>query len=107
MLVTGDAVVYHLGGSSIGSPTMARIASPFSIWFKYRGRMRFVRRFRPMALPVAWGYSIAKAAQMAMQGAVPQAIAVLQAIHGLRPSKPVRDRLSPEAARIAFGRPGN
>ena len=50
-------VVYHHAGTSIGSPTLERLASPFSFFFKYRSRMMFVRRFHPIALPVAVAYA--------------------------------------------------
>jgi GT2 family glycosyltransferase len=99
------ALVYHRAGTAIGSPTLDRLASPFSLYFKHRGRMRFVRRFNPAALPVAWAYGMAKIAQMLLQyRALPEAWATFAAIHGLPPPARVRARLSPEAARLAFGR---
>lgn len=105
MIVAGDVVVYHRAGTAIGSPTLERLASPFSIWFKHRGRMRFMRRFHKGALPTAWAYGMAKAAQMVMKRAWPQAWAILAATNGLPAPKSVRGRLAPEAAKIAFARP--
>ncbi len=104
LIVAPGFVVYHHAGTSIGSPTLERIASPFSFWFKYRSRMKFVRRFNPLALPVAATYATAKAVQLMLKGAFPQASALLSAVFGLPAPKSVRDRLSPEAARIAFGK---
>jgi GT2 family glycosyltransferase len=98
-------MVYHHAGTAIGSPTLERLASPFSFWFKYRSRMMFVRRFNPVGLPVAMAYATAKAGQLMLKGAWPQAGALLRAVYGLGAPKEVRARLSPEAARIAFGRP--
>ena len=95
--------IYHHAGTAIGSPTLARFASPFSLYFKHRARMRFVRRFNPMGLPVAWAFGMAKAAQMLIRGAFPEAMTTLRAIHGLPPPAPVRARLSPQAAKLAFG----
>ena len=97
-----EGLVYHVGGSAIGSPTLGRFASPFSLYFKHRGRMRFIRRFNPAGLPIAWAYGMAKAAQMLIRGAGPEAMATLRATNGLPPPADVRNRLSPEAARIAF-----
>lgn len=104
LVVADGFIVYHHAGTSIGSPTFERMASPFAFWFKYRSRMMFMRRFRPLALPIAMGYATAKAAQLALQGAGPQARALLSAVYGLPAPKAVRTRLSPEARRIVFGK---
>ncbi|MGB7271256.1 MAG: glycosyltransferase family 2 protein [Albidovulum sp.] len=106
MIIAPGFCVYHHAGTAIGSPTLDRIASPFSFWFKYRSRMMFVRRFYPASLPVAAAYATAKAAQLMMKGAFPQAFTLLRAVFGLPAPKSVRDRLSPEAERIAFGKAG-
>lgn len=104
LVVAPGFVVYHHAGTAIGSPTLDRIASPFSFWFKYHSRMLFVRRFNPIGLPVAMAYATVKAAQLILKGATPQAGALLRAVWGLGPPRSVRDRLSPEAAKIAFDR---
>ncbi|MCB2095425.1 MAG: glycosyltransferase family 2 protein [Rhodobacteraceae bacterium] len=104
LAVAPGFVVYHHAGTAIGSPTLDRLASPFSFWFKYHSRMLFVRRFNPAGLPVAMAYATAKAAQLILKGATAQAGALLRAVWGLGPPGSVRARLSPEAARIAFGR---
>lgn len=96
--------VFHHAGTAIGSPTLERIASPFSFWFKYRSRMLFLRRFNPAALPVAAAYATMKAVQLMLKGAFPQALTLLRAVYGLPAPRAVRERLSPEARRIAFGR---
>ena len=96
-------LVYHRAGTAIGSPTLNRFASPFSLYFKHRGRMRFVRRFNPVGLPVAWAYGMAKVGQMAVKGAWPEVRATLAAIHGLNPPETVSAKLSPDARAVAFG----
>ena len=101
-----QARIYHRAGTAIGSPTLTRIASPFSIYFLYRGRLRFVRRFFPMSLPLAWVFSLAKAAQYLLQGHVREARALLVGSFGLPPPAAIRARLSPEAARLAFATAG-
>ncbi len=97
-------LIYHRAGTSIGSPTLARFASPFSLYFMHRNRMRFLRRFRPLGLITGYAYSLAKIGQILLRGAWPEAMAVFRAVHALPPPKSVRARLSPDAARIAFGR---
>lgn len=104
LVVAPGFTVYHHAGTAIGSPTLDRMASPFSFWFKYRGRTMFVRRFNPVGLPVTLAYSVMKAAQIAAKGARPQAAALLRGAFCMDPPQEVRDRLSPEAQKIAFGR---
>jgi GT2 family glycosyltransferase len=104
LVVAPGFTVYHYAGTAIGSPTLDRMASPFSFWFKYRGRTMFIRRFNPVALPVTLAYAAAKAAQIALKGARPQAVALMRGALCMEPPQEVRDRLSPEAQKIAFGR---
>jgi GT2 family glycosyltransferase len=99
-----EAIVYHRAGTAIGSPTLGRPASPFSLYFKHRGRIRFVRRHLRRSLPIALAYSAAKAVQLAVKGYGAEAWSVVSASLGLPPPKGVRARLSEEAARLAFGR---
>ena len=103
LAIAPDLRVYHHAGTAIGSPTLERLASPFSFWFKYRARMMFVRRFNPVGLPVAMVYATAKAGQLMLKGAWPQAVTLLRAVWGLSAPDEVRSRLSPEAQKIAFG----
>lgn len=104
IVIAPGFTVYHHAGTAIGSPTLERIASPFSFWFKYRSRMLFLRRFNPAALPVAVAYATVKALQLMAKGAFPQALTLLRAVYGLPAPRSVRERLSPEARRIAFGK---
>lgn len=89
--------VIHQAGSSIGSATVDRMGSPFSIWFLYRSRMMFLRRFRPSSVPLAVAYGTAKALHLALRGAMPQAASLIRALYGLAPPQAVRARLSPAA----------
>jgi GT2 family glycosyltransferase len=95
-------LVYHRAGTAIGSPTLERIAAPFSQYFKHRGRMRFVRRHLPGATASAQAYSLAKAAQYLVQGHRAEAWALLAGSFDLAPPAAVRDRLAPEARALAF-----
>lgn len=98
------ALVYHRAGTAIGSPTLGRPASPFSLYFKHRGRLRFLRRHRPAALPGGLLYSAAKAAQLALKGYPREAWTILTASLDLPASAAIRSRLGPAAAARAFGR---
>jgi GT2 family glycosyltransferase len=96
------ARVYHRAGTAIGSPTLGRPASSFSLYFKYRARMRFVRRHLPGSRLTAWAYTIAKAWQYRLKGWRDEAKALFAGARDASPPASVRDRLSPEAARLAF-----
>jgi GT2 family glycosyltransferase len=97
-------IVYHVGGTAIGSPVAGRAASAFSLYFKHRGRIRFMRRHFPQGMATAQAHSLAKAAQLLFRGAPGHAHALLAGAMGLAPPAGVRDRLSPEAAGLAFGK---
>lgn len=95
--------VYHWGGTAIGSPVVGRAASPFSLYFKHRARIRFQSRFHPWALPAAWAYSLVQALREGTARRSPQgAWAILAASFGLRPPAALRARIGPEAATHAF-----
>ena len=94
------ALVYHRAGTAIGSATLGRPASPFSLYFKHRARLRFVRRHFPRAVPTALAYSCAKAAQLAVKGYLTEAWTILYASFGRPPSKAITARLGPEAAAL-------
>ncbi|MGV6849199.1 MAG: glycosyltransferase family 2 protein [Marinibacterium sp.] len=95
-----DALIYHRAGTSIGSPTTRRMASPFSFYFKYRGRMIFMRHYRPLSLPLVFVYAMGKVAQLMLKGYPEEALAILRAITGGRPPDSVLERLSEESLRL-------
>ncbi|WP_210528775.1 glycosyltransferase family 2 protein [Rubellimicrobium arenae] len=99
-----EAFVYHRAGTAIGSPSIGRPASPFSLYFKHRGRMLFLRRFRPWSLPIGLVYSLYKAGQLAAKGHGLEAWTIMAGSLNLPPPSSVRSRLSPEARALAFGR---
>lgn len=96
------ALVYHSVGASIGSATLKRAPSAFANYFNYRNRIRFMQRFYPSHLPIAYGYSALKIAALAARGAGQEALAAFCGLFDLSPPRPVRNRLSPDAAAIAF-----
>lgn len=102
--VCPEARVYHLGGSSAGSGTLDRSPSAFSNYFNYRNRLRLALRHFPTALPGAYVYSVLKIAQLTLKGELSEAWGAFLGLHQLRPTKAIRERLGPVAAKIATGR---
>ena len=101
-----DAVVQHHVGTSIGSGSAGRRASPLSNYFNYRNRIRFLRRFRPWCIPFGLAHAAAKAAQLTLQGAPAEAWAAFAGAFGLPPPAEVRTRIAAGKAReLAFGNP--
>jgi len=98
-----DGVVYHRAGTSIGSPSPTRTASPLSLYFKHRARMRFLRRFSPLSLPLALAFSLAKTGQFLFRRDFIAAATLMRASLGLAPPAIVRNAFSQDAARHAFG----
>lgn len=98
-----EARVYHKAGTSIGSPTHGRIASPFSLYFKHRARMRFVRQNLPKSLMFAWAYTIAKSTQYWLKGWHPEARAIIAGASESAPSEEILSRLSSEAIGRLWG----
>ncbi|MEM8849558.1 MAG: glycosyltransferase family 2 protein [Pseudomonadota bacterium] len=90
-----QAIVRHRAGTAIGSQTQSRGPSPFSAWFLHRARLRFVRRYRPTALPGALAYSIGKAVQAVLRRQPRVAAAILTGSLGIAPPREVREHLAP------------
>jgi len=90
------ARVYHHAGTAIGSPTYGRPASPFSLYFKHRARLMFVRRHLPGRWVTAWAYTLAKAAQFRLKGWRVEERALLAGARGAEPPADVRARLGAE-----------
>jgi hypothetical protein len=101
--VVPEATIWHFGGTSIGTGSVGRRPSPFSNYFNYRNRVRFLKRFNPVCLPIAFAYAIAKALQLLIKGAPDEANALIAGLFGLRPPKAVSQILTPEARARAFG----
>lgn len=98
-------VVYHRAGTAIGSPAPGRPASPFSLYFKHRGRLRFIRRFRPRSVATAQAFTLAKAGQLMLKGHRAEAGALIAGAFDRPPPREVRDKLSPVAFELIFGHP--
>lgn len=97
-----DAVVSHYGGTSIGSGSINRRASPLANYFTYRNRTRFICRYRLAALPVVIAYGFAKALQLLIIGTASEARALVSGMLGLRPPRELERTLQPEAWEFVF-----
>jgi GT2 family glycosyltransferase len=99
------AVVYHNGGTVIGTGSIHRRASPFANYFNHRNRIRFARRFLSRTPVSAYAYGLAKAGQLLLAGAPREALAVLAGLFELPPPAYVRDQIpDAAAAEIAFAK---
>jgi GT2 family glycosyltransferase len=105
--IAPEAIVYHRGGTTIGTGSTVRRASPFANYFNYRNRIRFVRRFMPFGVVAAITYALVKAVQLMLKGGMDEAQAILCGSFGLDPPAAVRARIAdPAAQALAFGRAG-
>jgi GT2 family glycosyltransferase len=99
-------IVYHRAGTSIGSPTLHRFASPLSLYFKHRNRLWFLRRHAPGSILTAHVFTIAKSLQTLLKGYRHEAWVMFKASFGGKPTPDVTARVSADAASRAFGRGG-
>jgi len=102
--VSASMVVYHRGGTTIGTGDTTRRPSAFANYFNFRNRLRFVRRFLPGSRLATVGYGLAKGAQLLCKGAIGEAAAVIAGTLALPPPARVSERISDATARAyAFG----
>ncbi len=98
LLFEPEAAVHHHGGHSIGSATMTKGPSPLAAYFLNRSRIRFMVRFRPVAIPLALAYSTARALRQLLRGQVRAGTYALRGLWGFPPGQEIlarigRDRL--------------
>lgn len=102
--LVAELIVFHRGGTTIGTGDTTRRASPFANYFNYRNRMWFVRRFQPHAQLFTLGFALLKAAQLILKGGHDEAWAVLAGTFAWQPPAAVRNRIVGAAAQAyAFG----
>lgn len=87
------AVVYHKAGTSIGSQSLARGPSVFSLYFMHRARMRFLWRFSKSGLFGGMAYGLAKAAQLLIRGQPKAAVTIVRGSLQFPPGRDIRNRL--------------
>ena len=101
----GGRVAHHVG-TSIGSGSHGRMASPLSEYFNNRNRMWFVWRHRRGLSPLAFSSSLVRGLKMLLKGEKKAAMGAILGTCLLPPSRDVADKVAPKAARLAFGRYG-
>lgn len=97
------AVIYHRAGTAIGSPAPGKPASPFSLYFKHRARMMFLRRHARGPLVIGWAYGLSKMVQLLLKGYRAEAAAIWAGTRGARPPAEVRARLGQDVISRLFG----
>lgn len=88
-----QARIYHRVGAAIGTGGFNRMASPFSAYFNFRNLLPFVRRWRPLRLPLTYAMAYAKIMRH-FRSAPDQRAAALRGLHGMGPPPGVRQRLA-------------
>ncbi len=76
------ATIYHKEGGSIGSSGKPGERSGFSDYWLTRSRLRFIRRHRPLLLPLHWLVTLATVARRLWRRQFGKAGAVLRALFG-------------------------
>ncbi len=104
LVLCEDADILHHGGTSIGSGSATRRASPFANYFNYRNRMRFMRRFRPQFLLISIMAALARIVRLVLLGGFDEAGAAFRGLAGLPPPRSVRDCIAQDSQDCAFGR---
>lgn len=101
-LVPG-VVVYHHGGTVIGTGSSVRRPSPFANYFNYRNRLIFARRHLRARSPVVLAYGLLKAMQLFLIGAADEAQGVLAGTFRRPPPPEILAKVKGDEARqLAF-----
>lgn len=98
-----EAIVYHHGGTVIGSGAVGRTPTAFANYFNFRNRVWYMRRFRPIALPSVYVFSALKVCQYLLRREWQPAMGALRGTLGLPPSPDISQRLGARAQKRAFG----
>lgn len=86
LAVCPEAIVYHHGGTTIGTGSLSRRPSGFANYYNFRNRMLFVGRFLKASLPISYAFSMMKVVQLLLlHGAWSEAVGALRGLHQLSP----------------------
>lgn len=99
-----DALVYHHGGTIIGSGAVGRTPTAFANYFNFRNRIWYMRKFHPLRLPTVYLYSILKVFQFLSRREWKPAMGAFRGAFGLPPSREIAGRLGENAQKRAFGK---
>ncbi len=84
MVYAENAVVYHKEGASIGSPSNVRKSSLLSDFYIFRNKLTVIRRFNPVAYPVAWLVTLIQSLNRIRQGHPEKAVLIWKILFGKR-----------------------
>ncbi|MCW5701086.1 MAG: glycosyltransferase family 2 protein [Bradyrhizobium sp.] len=102
LILCPDAIVYHHGGTAIGTGSITRRASGFANYFNCRNRMIFMCRFYPWTLPAAYVFSVLKIIKLLFAGALEEAGGAWRGLNQMAPGANIRNRLEQPAAEQTF-----
>jgi GT2 family glycosyltransferase len=103
LIIASEPRVYHHGGTTIGTGSTTRRASPFANYFNFRNRVIFAKRHLRVWTGFVYLYALAKAAVLFVKGAFAESWAIVCGVFRLKPAPAIVSRLSdPEAQRRAF-----
>jgi GT2 family glycosyltransferase len=87
------AVVFHVGGSSIGTKTTTTKRSALSSYFLMRGRVMFMRAFFPQNLLQSMAYSLIQCLSIWVKDSRESGVAALRGLLQMTPPSSVKARL--------------
>ena len=102
-----EALVFHHGGTAIGTGAHNRGASAFANYFNFRNRMMFISRFNKTALPIAYLYTLLKIIKVYFKDGKDQAIGGWRGLNFMAPPQKVADRIDSNAKALAFPKLGS
>lgn len=103
LVIAEDGCVFHKSGSSIGSGNLNTTSNAFSNYFNFRNRIRFVFRFYPLRLPIAFTFNLLKVIHIAIFDDPGAALGGLLGMAQLPPTAKMRQRISKHDQKLAFG----
>jgi GT2 family glycosyltransferase len=83
-LYSHDAIVYHKGGTTIGTGTSLATTSPIAEFYMLRSRLIFTRKFFPASLVSVWVFNVLRAMRALVWGYPSITLALLTALAGFR-----------------------
>ena len=100
--LAGEAIVLHRAGASIGSGGPGK-PSALAAYFTHRALLRFVARWYPLRLPLAYGFAWLRMLRQ-LDGSGDQLCACLAGLHHLPPPHSLRPALAEDAWSRALSR---
>ncbi len=77
-----DSRIYHKEGSSIGSASGKRSSSLFSEFYIFRNKLKVVKAFNPLSIPIAYVYTLLQICNRVRRGQWEKAVLILKILFG-------------------------